>query len=658
MRSTFIGVLLFVVLIIACSRSDDRLIAFSFSPAEPAVTDKLAIRYDPEASRSPLNRSDSVDFRFTLVGPGGEVHTDAIPMERKGGEWRARLRPADSPCPSPVLMLSAFVDSEDPEICDCNEGDPWVIQFYENGTPARGSEFQLYRLCSGEIRLPRHLGVPTGGGKGLGGLDAELAAHPDHLPARAAQWKAALGAISDSAEVPDSLRLAIRGELDAIFEMNLRGDEPDTSIAPFLEFYQLIGAEPKAESLLAEMRLRFPDTRFVSRCEFYWAFAPDDVEPALARLQDLVQRYPDSPEAGKARGFLFMIYDNVMGMPEKAEELVRGGGPLDHWHLRRYARMLVDQEQFEKAEETARRCVREAEADKWPDTGLTTRREWESEHAETLRSYRVFLAWILGERGSYEEAVAVLEPIVETMADAGDRIGLGNLAEYQAELGRKSEALATYDRLGESALASEEALGLWRTVYSEVHGSDEGFDAHLAVLDEKRAANRRRLLDRRVLDWPAPDVTLTDMDGSPHRLSEFRGKVVVLDFWATWCGPCLQSLPQVEEVARSLEADAEVAVIALNTWERGTIGERRAAIEEKWTELGLSLPIYLDMANPDDTESHAADLFHVPSIPSSFIIDRDGRILFRGGGLFDQDDIVDVRLKIDYALSRQALTSS
>ncbi len=658
MRRVGVGIGLCLVLVVACPRFGDVPIVFSSSPAKPTADDRLTIRYVPEASHSPLVRSERVEFRFTLVGPGKELYTDVLPMVRKGGEWRVRLRPSDFLRPNPVVMVCSFLDSEDPEICDSNQGDPWVLQFYEEGKLARGAEFRLYQLSKSNFGMPTVVGTPTGAGRGARGLDAELAAHPDFLPAREARWLSILEEARENSGVSDSLRLAIGGELDAVFDRNLRSEDPDTMVAPLLAVYETIGEAAKAESLLAQIRLRFPGSRFVARCAFHWAYAPDDLEPALSRLGDFVKDDPDSPEAEQARNLLFMIYDNVMQTPEKAGELVLGGKPIGRGHLERYAEILVAAGDMEGAEAIARRCVREAEDDEWSGSGLLTPMEWERKREEELRGYTVLLARILGERNVYDEAAALLEPLVEAMARAGDREGLGDLAEYQNKLGKKADALLTYERLGESAHASDEDLRVWRSLYVDVKGSDSGFDDRLAMLEERRRANQHRQLEKRALDWPAPNVTLTDLDGRLHALEDFRGKVVLLDFWATWCGPCLNSLPKVEEFLQSIDAREEVAVLAINTWERGTPDERRAMVEEKWAELGLSLPVYLDLGASGEETSPAAEQFRVPFIPTLFVIDREGRILFRRGGLYDEGDREDLRLKIDYALSRGARAAS
>lgn len=112
---------------------------------------------------------------------------------------------------------------------------------------------------------------------------------------------------------------------------------------------------------------------------------------------------------------------------------------------------------------------------------------------------------------------------------------------------------------------------------------------------------------------PAPAFALADPDGRVYALEDFRGQVVLVNFWATWCTPCRAEMPELDQVARDYRA-AGFRVLAVN------VLEDAAAVRRFREELKLELPLLLDPGG----EVYRA--YKVQGLPSSFLIDRDGVI--------------------------------
>ncbi len=111
----------------------------------------------------------------------------------------------------------------------------------------------------------------------------------------------------------------------------------------------------------------------------------------------------------------------------------------------------------------------------------------------------------------------------------------------------------------------------------------------------------------------APNWTLAGVDGKNLSLRDLRGQVVVMDFWATWCGPCLAAMPDVQKLHEQF-GDQGVVVLGISTWETG---DPAALMKEK----GYTYPLLL---NGDDV----AEEYGIPGIPTTFVIGRDGKILY------------------------------
>jgi thiol-disulfide isomerase/thioredoxin len=155
--------------------------------------------------------------------------------------------------------------------------------------------------------------------------------------------------------------------------------------------------------------------------------------------------------------------------------------------------------------------------------------------------------------------------------------------------------------IGAIALASLTAL-LWPLLMKPATSADAGVIR--AQIEESGAAGR--------IGATAPDFEWTGADGQTLRLSTYRGKVVVVNFWATWCAPCRQEMPALQRVAAS---EPNVVVLEVDLMEAGD--KARSFLDS----LGL------DRLQPVlDTDGATTRRYGVLTLPSTFFIDKDGVI--------------------------------
>jgi len=144
---------------------------------------------------------------------------------------------------------------------------------------------------------------------------------------------------------------------------------------------------------------------------------------------------------------------------------------------------------------------------------------------------------------------------------------------------------------------------------------------YVANRESGRDARRVKALSKRV-DLETPGWSLPDADGNLIALSDLRGKIVVLNFWATWCGPCKLSMPSLDEFVKR-QADSDVVVFCVDVWEKGKAGPLRYMRD---SDYAMTL-----LYGNDDF----AKVYGVDAIPHLCVIDKNGRSRFVESGASD-----------------------
>ncbi len=126
-----------------------------------------------------------------------------------------------------------------------------------------------------------------------------------------------------------------------------------------------------------------------------------------------------------------------------------------------------------------------------------------------------------------------------------------------------------------------------------------GFTAQLAALSPEWTGKK------------APDFKLTGLDGDHiYQLSAYKGKIVILDFWASWCAPCKKSLPELHRIAKKYTGDLEVLAVTID--------------DDKDNAIRFVSQNNIELIIPFDAKKEVAGLYDIAAMPSLFVIDRGG----------------------------------
>ncbi|MGB5340125.1 MAG: TlpA disulfide reductase family protein [Gammaproteobacteria bacterium] len=144
------------------------------------------------------------------------------------------------------------------------------------------------------------------------------------------------------------------------------------------------------------------------------------------------------------------------------------------------------------------------------------------------------------------------------------------------------------------------------------------------------AVRAEQMLTRLPGQVRAPDFTLTDTDGKQHRLSDYAGKPVIINFWATWCPPCREEIPSMNRAWHKLR-EAGVALLAIN------VGEDEDTIFVFTADYPAEFPLLMDQSGEVIAQ------WPVKGLPTTYVVAPDGTLAYRaiGGRDWDDDALLD-----------------
>lgn len=154
----------------------------------------------------------------------------------------------------------------------------------------------------------------------------------------------------------------------------------------------------------------------------------------------------------------------------------------------------------------------------------------------------------------------------------------------------------------------------------EVTGTDAVQETEVDAADDTGDGNGAN-----AATTPAPDFTMTDADGATLTLADFKGKPVLLNFWASWCGPCQSEMPYIQASWEENRADVEFVIVNMT----GMNGETEQSAKAFLADAGYTFPCYFD------ANDSAASAFGVSSVPQTYLINAEGNIIGAYMGAMD-----------------------
>lgn len=262
--------------------------------------------------------------------------------------------------------------------------------------------------------------------------------------------------------------------------------------------------------------------------------------------------------------------------------------------------------------------------------------QWEDRKQQGLASVYLLRGRVHADLGNLEKAQADLQKSFKAARLAGAAVSLAEVAEKRKDT---DLAIENYAQGFVISLITDETIdkAAVRRKLGQLYTAKKGSETGLGDLLLKTYDNVVKERNEHLAKLEAPNInegladamqfTLTKLDGSRLKMSEQKGKVIVLNFWATWCGPCLTEMPLFEKTMAKYKDDKDVVFLAVTT------DEDRELVSPFLKQHKFNLPVAY--------AEHLDDLFAVASIPTTIILDRNGQIAFRQAGFNPREDFVE-----------------
>lgn len=257
-------------------------------------------------------------------------------------------------------------------------------------------------------------------------------------------------------------------------------------------------------------------------------------------------------------------------------------------------------------------------------------------------------ARVLAESNQNQKSIQILEKYFDNYSYgkySPENIIL--IANNYTKLGRDLDAFNILNEFLVQQSASPEIIAVIEPIYGKLNNNKGNFDTYLTKV--KAQANDALLAKYKseMIKKEAPNFSLLNMKGEKVSLADLKGKVVVLDFWATWCGPCKISFPGMQAAVNKYKDDKEVEFLFIDTWQREE--NYKDLVEQFIADNKYTFHVLYDEMKDRDKATTTA--FGVKGIPHKVVIDKEGNIRFESsGGSADVEKIVnELSTKIELA---------
>ena len=421
-----------------------------------------------------------------------------------------------------------------------------------------------------------------------------------------------------------------------LYKLTKSKDEQSLTLA--LRFFDQLQMNATTDSLVNVIKKRFPKGNLAKNTEINVIYNEKDPVKKETEFQKYLKKFPPEKFSDKitfdyGRYSVATAYAEA-GNSDKAMEYAnqlesptwRGEG----WSA--ISTALKGAGDLENAGELIKRSISNAES------FMKSNNQSNDARFVTLGYYSYCSAYadILYRQKRYDESLSYLLKKQQggRPFDASEKHTYINLL---TALGRNLEAFLTLNELVNAGEAASSDLDRFKELYVKLNGSDSGYNELISAVRKKQNEIMKQKLAKEMINIPAPSFSAKDADDNAVSTESLKGKIVIIDFWATWCGPCKRSFPAMQMAVNKYKNDPDVVFLFIHTWEKEE-NPTKAAIDYL-KDNNFTFRLIMDVKDPVTKTNNIITPFKVSGIPTKFIIDKQGNIRYRVTGFSGSDEM-------------------
>jgi thiol-disulfide isomerase/thioredoxin len=596
---------------------------FKFSPEKPQAGDVITFTYTPAGDIA--NTKSPVEAVAYSLG-SKDLPLSEILLKRSRNEYSGTVK-TDT---SNVFVYLVF--SADKKI-DNNNENGYPIKLYNGDSIKRGANAMLsffYQFFG------RNAGVEANDDKALAALEQEFQLYPESKKTQLYTYVKLYSQVHK--EVAPAF---IQKQIESEIESGLKVEDDYNTLKSMYSLARL----PQQSKLVEDIKkTKFPNGQWTIDETIQKFRSEKDIvkkEQMLDEIStkiknDSAWKYLESslPYYQSTIPAAYIAKEDWKGMESAIAKYDIKGASLASlynntaWEIQKTDKNL---EEAEKMSAIATAWAKnEWKKPKETKPGYLTTKQWDASRTRTYAMYADTYGMINYKSGNYKKGFTYAE-------DAAIKIGKGEdadnnntyalLAEKAQSPGKYVKELEQFVKNGKSTSRIKEIL---KRAYVKQNKSETGYDNYMAALEKDSYIKMLAELKKGMLSKAAPYFALRDYKGNTINLTDLKNKIVIVDFWATWCGPCKASFPGMQKMVTKYKDDDDVKFVFVDTWETKDNKEKNAG--DFITANKYDFHVLMD------NDNKVVEQFKVEGIPTKFVIDKNGIIRFKAVGFDGSDD--------------------